>query len=165
MSILDSFEASDWNNGVRDANIENHMRLKDTYGLGVCAALVVTENCPFYEIKSEFKFSTKYINLSCVEEGEYDRVMEQMPYWTFEGIMLDNIDKIPDNKDTEYWQEFVRFALKKEADFPLNQTSGATCGIIDFDKLHVAARSTSGLPEYLEGKSLQSIIINANSVD
>lgn len=160
MSILTPFEDSDWNNGVMDANIENEMRLKDYYGRGVCAALVTTENCPFYEIKDSFKFTSKYINLSGLKEGDYDRYMEMMRYWTYDGIMLDNIDRIPDNKDKEYWQEFVRFALKKESDFPLDQTTGVNCGIIDFDKLHIAARSISGFPEYLDGKSLQIIRIS-----
>lgn len=158
MSILTPFDMSDWNNGNMDAYVENSICLKKIYGLGACAVLVATENCPFHDIMKGFPFVTKYINLSGLMEGEYDRLMEEMKYWTCDGLMLDNIDKLPDNNDKEYWQEFVRLALKKEAEFPCQTTSGTSCGSISFDRLHVAARCHV-YPEYLKDKSLQCVVI------
>lgn len=154
MSILDE------DYSVDGAYVENYMLFKEVYGRGANAVLVLTGNCPFHDAKDDFNFVTKYIDLSDLKEGDYDRYMGQIAHSTFDGIMLDNIDRIPDNKDKEFWQEFVRFALKKEMDFPLNQTTGATCGVMDFDKLHVAARNTGGFPEYLRGKSIQCSVID-----
>ena len=68
--------------------------------------------------------------------------------------MFDNIDLIPNISDKEYLEELVRFALKREDNYPLSGNSA-----IDFNSLMIGAKCRE-IPDYLKGKSLQTIIIN-----
>ncbi|MDE6027800.1 MAG: hypothetical protein K2G23_07005, partial [Muribaculaceae bacterium] len=96
------------------------------------------------------------IELGNVAPGEYNLFCRHLAENHYDGLLIDNIDSIPDNEDREYWEEFVRFALKREDDFPLTGTNS----YIDFSSLHIAVHC-GHYPHYLEGKSLQAIRIEA----
>ena len=68
--------------------------------------------------------------------------------------MIDNVDEIPDNSDREDWEEFVRFALKREPEYLMLPFGDC----INFNEMHLAVRCKE-YPEYIKGKSLQMIII------
>jgi hypothetical protein len=159
------FEKLDnWEAGKYDIYLECARVLKDTFNGTILAALVIDD------VGDDFCFSSinflvnnginsKYIDLSVTGFGDYGRFLKelsQMP--KLEGILLDNIDRIPGNADTRYWEEFVRFALKKEPDFPLS--AGAS---LSFDKMHVAARCQA-FPEYLKDCSMQCLVISKDTI-
>lgn len=61
-----------------------------------------------------------------------------------QGIIFDNIDRIPESKDKDYICQTVLYALKKEEDAPL-----AGDKWIDFSQMEVGARCKQ-FPSYLE---------------
>lgn len=135
--------------------------LTNTFKNIVLAALIVddAEQNPIHNLGSDNGIFSKYIDLSATKTGDYNKILKELGTLPqLEGILLDNVDKIPKNKDREYWEEFVRFALKKEPDFPL--PGGAS---ISFDKIHVAARCKD-FPDYLKGRSLQCYIISKDTI-
>ena len=72
----------------------------------------------------------------------------------YDGLIIDNVDEIPDNSDREDWEEFVRFALKRETEYSMLPFGDC----INFNKMHLAVRCKE-YPEYIKGKSLQMVII------
>ena len=61
-----------------------------------------------------------------------------------EGMIFDNIDRIPKSDDRDYICQTVLYALKKEEETPLNEDKW-----IDFSKFRVGARCKQ-YPAYLE---------------
>lgn len=123
-----------------------------------CSALVIDPDDLFTLTGSPL---IKYIDLSQCSEGDYrliGRALSSPQFDGMEGILFDNVDRIPDIADKESLEELVRFALKREDGFPLPCNSESD-GVIDFGNLHVGARC-SEIPDYLKGKSLQAIFIN-----
>ncbi|MDE7440678.1 MAG: hypothetical protein K2M69_00730 [Muribaculaceae bacterium] len=157
MSILETLDCSDWFNGKKDAWIEKYVLAKD-YFLSKTVSVIVVDpsnelTLPDFE-KMDSSLNLKRIDLSLVSTGEYNLFCRNMAENHYDGLLLDHIDRISDNDDREYWEEFVRFALKREDDFPL----GATNSYIDFSSLHIAVHCYF-YPPYLEGKSLQAVSI------
>jgi hypothetical protein len=154
----------DWADGKYDKYLECTLVLDKTFKQNVMAALVVDDAdddvfVPIKELGRNHNVSSKYIDLSDTTPGDYNRFLKFLAQrHHLQGILIDNIDKIPDMADREYWEEFVRFALKKEPDFPL--PGGAT---ICFDKIHVAARCKT-FPEYLKGCSMQCLVISKDTI-
>ncbi len=159
------FEKLDnWEAGKYDKYLECAKVLKDTFNGTILAALVIDD------VGDDFGFSSinylvnneinsKYIDLSVTGFGDYGRFLKELSRTPkLEGILLDNIDRIPGNADTRYWEEFVRFALKKEPDFPL--PAGAT---LSFDKMHIAARCQA-FPKYLKDCSMQCLVISKDTI-
>jgi hypothetical protein len=90
--------------------------LTNTFKNIVLAALIVddAEQNPIHNLGSDNGIFSKYIDLSATKTGDYNKFLKELGTLPqLEGILLDNVDKIPKNKDREYWEEFVRFALKK----------------------------------------------------
>ena len=157
MSILDILDDSKWWDGTMDKYVERLWWLKDTYQKTILTAFVVDEDEDLH-IKDlgkqcEPPIRSKYIDLSDCSVGDYKLFCQHLNQFQYDGLLIDNIDKIPNNEDRAYWEAFVRFALKREDEFPLPDGDN-----IDFSKMHIAVRCKE-YPEYLMGKSLQCIII------
>ena len=160
MGVLD--DILDWErkfeDGTMDIYVERIVLLKDTYQKTILTAFVVDEDedLPIKDLgkQCEPSIRSKYIDLSACSVGDYNLFCQHLNQFQYDGLLIDNIDKIPNNEDREYWEAFVRFALKREDEYPL-PPFGDT---IDFSKMHIAVRCKE-YPEYLMGKSLQCIII------
>ena len=141
--------------GTMDKYIENLNLLHYSFGGTILSACVVDADMdmPIDGLGESLDVWSKYIDLSNCPEGDYNLFCKHLSQSQYDGLMIDNIDKIPDNEDREYWEAFVRCALKREDEFPL--PSGDN---ICFDKMHIAVRCKE-FPEYLKGKSLQCVII------
>lgn len=99
----------------------------------------------------------KYVDLVLQREGSYALVCKNLSQRRYDGLLLDNIDRIPDNADRENWEEFVRFVLKRE-EYPIPSYQGGDY-LINFNEMHIAARCME-MPEYLEGDSLQTVFLS-----
>ncbi len=97
---------------------------------------------------------SKYIDLSQTSKGDYNRFAQHLNQFKYDGLIIDNVDEIPDNSDREDWEEFVRFALKRETEYSMLPFGDC----INFNEMHLAVRCKE-YPEYIKGKSLQMIII------
>ena len=159
MGILDLRE---WEDGTMDKYVERFWWLKDTYQKTILTAFVVDEDEDLgikdLDKQCDPPIRSKYIDLSTCEEGDYDLICKHLLQFHYDGLLIDNIDKIPNNEDRGYWEEFVRFALKREDDYPL-PPSGDN---IHFSEMHIAVRCKK-YPEYLMGKSLQCFFIEPNN--
>ena len=157
MGVLD--DILDWErkfeDGTMDKYVEREWWLKDTYQKTLLTAFVVDEDVPIEYLGKLFnpQIRSKYIDLSDCSAGDYNLFCQHLNQFKYDGLLIDNIDKIPNNEDREYWEAFVRFALKREDEFPLPDGDD-----IYFSKMHIAVRCKE-YPEYLMGKSLQCIII------
>ena len=163
MGIMDIL---DWErrfeDGTMDKYVERLWWLKDTYQKTLLTAFVVDEDNDL-DINDlgkhcEPPIRSKYIDLSDCSEGEYNLFCKHLSQFQYDGLLIDNIDKIPNNKDREYWKAFVRFALKREDEYPLPPFGEN----INFSEMHIAVRCRE-YPEYLTGKSLQCFIIEPNN--
>jgi hypothetical protein len=101
------FEKLDnWEAGKYDKYLECARVLKDTFNGTILAALVIDD------VGDDFGFSSinylvnnginsKYIDLSVTGFGDYGRFLKELSRTPkLEGILLDNIDRIPGNADT-----------------------------------------------------------------
>ena len=173
MGVLD--DILDWErkfeDGTMDKYVEREWWLKDTYQKTLLTAFVVDEDNDLH-INDLGKYCkppirSKYIDLSDCSEGEYNLFCKHLSQFQYDGLLIDNIDKIPNNKDREYWEAFVRSALKREDEYPLplreDEDPIPPFGDnINFSKMHIAVRCRE-YPEYLTGKSLQCFIIEPNN--
>ena len=143
--------------GTMDKYIERWALLQNTFAgttLSACVVNADMDDMPIDGLGESQDVWSKYIDLSNCPEGDYNLFCRRLNQSKFDGLMIDNIDKIPDNEDREYWEEFVRCALKREDEFPLPDGGDNIC----FSKMHIAVRCKE-IPEYLKGKSLQCVII------
>lgn len=97
---------------------------------------------------------SKYLDLATVTPGDYARFIKHITEFDYAGLILDNIDWIPQGDDKEWWEEFVRMALKREDEVSVSEEGT----VMSFDTLHIAARCKS-FPSYLDGTSLHTVII------
>lgn len=97
-----------------------------------------------------------YFDLSKVSDGDYKLILNKISWNTKEGILFDNIDRIPDISDKEDLEYLVQMALKRDI---LPTDKGIPNDLIDFNSLMIGVKC-SKYPEYLKGKSLQTIIIS-----
>ena len=151
MSILD---LSDFDNGTMDKEVEYLNLLHDTFSGTTLTAFVVNRDTPINHVGKALDIRSKYIDLSQSSDGDYNRFAQHLNQFKYDGLIIDNVDEIPDNSDREDWEEFVRFALKREADYQLLPFGDC----INFNEMHIAVRCKE-YPEYLKGKSLQMLII------
>ena len=154
MSILN---LSDFFNGKMDDWIEKWELLNRTFGNKILSVLLVDPNNEMpieYVMQRHPNSRIKYIDLAKCCDGDYNRFAQHLNQFKYDGLMIDNVDEIPDNSDREDWEEFVRFALKREADYQLLPFGDC----INFNEMHIAVRCKE-YPEYIKGKSLQMIII------
>ena len=94
-----------------------------------------------------------YFDLSSVTEGDYELILRELSFGVAEsGILLDNIDRIPDIPDKEDFEYLVRMALKRDY---LPTAKDRPIDMLDFSKIKVGAKC-SQFPDYLKGKSLQA---------
>lgn len=93
-----------------------------------------------------------YFDLSTVTEGDYKLILRELSFGVAEsGLLLDNIDQIPDIPDKEDYEFLARMALKRDY---LPTEKGRPIDLPDFSKIRVGAKC-SQFPDYLKGKSLQ----------
>ena len=151
MSILD---LSDFDNGTMDKEVEYLNLLHDTFLGTTLTAFVVNRDIPINHVGKVLGIRSKYIDLSQTSKGDYNRFAQHLNQFKYDGLMIDNVDEIPDNSDREDWEEFVRFALKRETDYQLLPFGDC----INFNEMHTAVRCKE-YPEYIKGKTLQMIII------
>lgn len=157
---MSNLDLSDFFNGEMDMFVETMYRFNEAYSKTVMSACVVdtADKFPINDLENMFPdIYSKYIDLSQCKEGDYLRFCEHLSQFEYEGLLIDNIDRIPNNADREDWEAFVRFALKRETEFPL-----LPFHCISFDERHIGARCRR-FPEYLNGKSLQSDIIKVDN--
>ena len=151
MSILD---LSDFDNGTMDNMVEYLHLLHNTFLGTILTAFVVNRDIPINHVGKELGIRSKYIDLSQTSKGDYKRFAQHLNQFKYDGLMIDNVDEIPDNSDREDWEEFVRFALKRETEYSMLPFGDC----INFNKMHLAVRCKE-YPEYIKGKSLQMVII------
>jgi hypothetical protein len=161
MSVQDHInKVDDFFNGKMDRIIECTKVLHDTFVRPVLSALVVdtTDDIPIQQEGKLLGIHSKYLDLSQCVPGDYELFVKSFVQRRYEGLLLDNIDNIPNNEDHDDWEVFVRFALKRENDFqPFNMPKS-----INFGQLHIAARCKKN-PDYLNGRSLQCVVVNLDT--
>lgn len=106
----------------------------------------------FHNTEVPNKERIAYFDLSNVTDGDYKLILKSLSCNTKEGVLFDNIDRIPDISDKEDFEYLVQMALKRDI-LPTDR------GILDFNDLMVGAKC-SEYPDYLRGKSLQAITIS-----
>ena len=114
-----------------------------------------------YRIKEELKgeCNVGYFDLSQVRDGDYELITKKISDWEYDGILFDNIDAIPEISEKKDFEELVRFALKREDDFPIPGKK-----YLNFSPKKIGCKATE-YPDYLKGKSTNTyfIVIDENS--
>lgn len=100
----------------------------------------------------------RYFDLSKCKSGDYELIIKVLSDGA-EGVLFDNIDRVPNIEDREEIEYLVRMALKRDTlptkpSYPISE--------LDFSGIMVGARCEE-IPEYLTDKSLQMIIITSES--
>lgn len=93
----------------------------------------------------------EYFDLSEVKDGDYKLIFNKIYQFQPDGVLFDNIDRIPNISEKDDFEYLVQMALKRDT-LPYDK------GEIDFSTLMVGAKC-SEYPEYLKGKSLLTAII------
>lgn len=145
--------------------VEHNYFLEKYFNTTTLSVLVTT---PRLEIRNQSLpdgIPTKYIDLAETTQGRYALFCKHLAQFRYDetgrGLLIDNIDQIPDNADRENWEDFVRYALKRENEVPIPGPNGDYC--IDFGRMHIAARC-SEKPAYLDGQSMQAYIISDDPI-
>ena len=119
------------------------------------------EDFNLYRIKKETagEFNVGYFDLSQVRDGDYALITKKISDWEYDGILFDNIDTIPEISEKRDFEELVRFALKREDDFPIPGKK-----YLNFSQKKIGCSATE-YPDYLKGKSTYTyfIVIDENS--
>ena len=105
------------------------------------------------------EFNVGYFDLSKVRDGDYALITKKISDWEYDGILFDNIDAIPEISEKRDFEELVRFALKREDDFPISGKK-----YLNFSQKKIGCKATE-YPDYLKEKSLYTyfIVIDENS--
>lgn len=157
---MSNLDLNEYFNGEMDLFVKAMYQMNEAYSKTLMSACVVdpADKFPINDMENMFPdIYSRYIDLSKCKDGDYTLFCQHLSQTEYEGLLIDNIDLIPDNADREYWEEFVRFALKRETEFPL-----LPFHCISFDEMHIAVRCGK-YPEYLKGKSLQTVIIEVDN--
>ena len=163
MSILDNFEDSEWApEGERDKWIEKRQEIMKFFNQKIVSVLIIDpENqMPLSEIEdANPELNLLKIDLEDLKEGDFNKVGQLLNRhiadgeFLYDGLLLDNIDRIQAAADTEDLQAMVWQALKRD-DSEMGGYQILPFGeAIPFDKMRIATRCRH-LPDYLEGKSL-----------
>ena len=99
-----------------------------------------------------------YIDLAQVKKGDYNSISTDLANNKYDGLMFDNVDKIPRTKEKEYWQYLIKYALKKE-EFPL---AYPLKGEINFENLITVCRC-SEYPRYIDPRVIMGVQVDLNS--
>lgn len=152
---MEMLDLQPFEDGTMDGWVEKWNELNDTFHQKVLSVLVIDPDneMRIAEMTNDEGKLLKYFDLSQCADGDYKLMLNALSVG-YEGIMFDNADSVPDISDKGKIEELVRFSLKRESDFPL--PNGDT---FDFNDLAIAVRC-SKYPQYLNGKSLQSLIID-----
>lgn len=153
--------------GRMDRFIEQSKLFDDTFGARAFSALVIDPDNDFplkdYQTQNPERY-IKYIDLSECAEGDYERIRKMLEQhvadgeFAFDGLILDNIDRIQAGADTQDLRLMVWQTLKRD-DSELGGYRLSPYGPdMPFDKTSIACRCAE-LPEYINGKSLLSIFI------
>lgn len=106
-----------------------------------------------YEVPNKGRIA--YFDLSKVTDGDYKLIIKALS-WGKEGVLFDHIDRIPNISDKEDLEYLVEMALKRDT---LPTEKETPIDTLDFNSLTVGAKC-SEYPDYLKGKSLQTVIIS-----
>ena len=110
----------------------------------------------FHNTEVPNKERIAYFDLSKVTDGDYKLIIKSLSWGTKEGVLFDNIDRIPNISEKEDFEYLVQMALKRDT---LPTEKGMPIDMLDFSGLMVGAKC-SEYPDYLKGKSLQTFIIS-----
>lgn len=157
MSILNEEELNKKVEDRVERILPKESELKKVFHDKVLSVLLIDpdNDIPITKLENEEGLFTKYFDLAQCTDGDYSLILKTLRHGC-EGLWLDNVDSIPDISDKEDIEELVLFALKREPAFPLPDIEA-----ISFNDLAIAARCRK-YPEYLNGKSLQALIIDMN---
>lgn len=127
-----------------------------------CPVMICTpEDFNLYRIKEETasECNVGYFDLSQVRDGDYELITKKISDWEYGGILFDNIDAVPEISEKRDFEELVRFALKREDDFPIPGKK-----YLNFSQKKIGCKATE-YPDYLKGKSTYAyiIVIDENS--
>lgn len=138
-----------------DREIEKRNELNFYFNQKVMSVLVIDPDSEMSlaGLKKETGKYLKYFDLSRCADGDYKRILKAL-HIGYDGLLFDNVDRIPDISDKEEIEELVRFSLKREQGFPLPNGD-----LLNFNELAIAVRCRE-YPQYLIGKSLQYFIID-----
>lgn len=128
----------------------------------LCPVMICSpEDFNLHRIKKETagECNVGYFDLSQVSDGDYALITKKISDFEYDGILFDNIDSIPEISEKRDFEELVRFALKREDDFPIPGKK-----YINFSQKKIGCKATE-FPDYLKGKSLYAyfIVIDENS--
>ena len=120
-------------------------RFEDAFDRGTIVPVLVDplDEVNIYDIA--VKKVAKYYNLQTASKDDYGLFARSLA--NHDSYILDNIDKISEGPEKEYFEELVRFILKREDDFPVSEKV-----YVDFSKKKIGARCAE-IPDYLVGKS------------
>lgn len=118
---------------------------EESFDQGIVVPVLIDplDEVNMYEIAVEK--GAKYYNLESVSKDDYALFARSLA--NYDSYILDNIGKISVGPQKEYFEELVRFVLKREDDFPVSENI-----YVDFSKKKIGARCAD-LPDYLLGKS------------
>ena len=159
MSLLDPNNEADF-----DRYMEKRFEFEHNFKSRVVSVLII-------DPKNEFSLrglningvSTKYFNLSNDDYagiGQWFNNHIDNGKYAYDGVLLDNIDDIPDNDYKVDFEQLITSALKREDDLqmlPFGET-------IPFDEMMVAVRCKE-YPEYLKGIGLHPFIIDMRDME
>lgn len=109
----------------------------------------------FHNFEVPNKERIAYFDLSKVTDGDYKLIVKLLSWGTKEGVLFDNIDRIPNISEKEDFEYLVQMALKRDT---LPTERGMPIDMLDFSGFMVGAKC-SEYPDYLKGKSLLAITI------
>ncbi len=130
-------------------------RFEDAFDRGTIVPVLVDslDEVNMHEIAAEK--NAKYYDLQSVSKDDYGLFARSLA--NYDSYILDNIDKISEGPEKEYFEELVRFILKREDDFPVSEKV-----YVDFSKKKIGARCAE-IPDYLVGKSTYAFVLTIPS--
>lgn len=126
-------------------------RFEEAFDQGVCVPVLIDplDEVNMNEIAAEK--GAKYYDLESVSKEEYEPFARSLA--NHGSYIFDNIDKISEGPQKEYFVELVRFILKREDDFPVSEKV-----YVDFSYKRIGARCAA-IPDYLAGKSTNALYL------
>ncbi|MBD5328461.1 MAG: hypothetical protein HDS03_00995 [Bacteroides sp.] len=163
MSILDSFEDGDWApDGKMDKWMEKRREIIRIFNQKLFSVLIID---PDNQMSlSELEGANPQLNLLKIDladckNGAFNKIGQHLNQhiaageFGYDGLLLDNIDRIDAGEDTEDLQVMVWQALKRDDSEIAGYQILPFGEAIPFDKMMIATRCRH-LPDYIEGKSL-----------
>lgn len=146
-----------------DRYIENKYWFDHSFKSRAASVMVIDPkgDFPLKDIEYDGLY-VKYFDLSECSVGDYNRIGKFINQYVangesmIDGLMFDNIDRLPQNSETEDLEQMITSALKRDDDLQMLPSEEP----IPFNKMMIAVRCNE-YPEYLKGKSLQTDIIEA----